>query len=109
MDNLPAHKIVGIRQKIEAAGAKCLYVPPYSPDCLLPGGQTCRLIGNQAPVWNQHRCDRVNFSVELREPWSHDVASTAHASQLARAPHVQKSMSSINLIANLRTRCETTI
>ena len=32
MDNLPAHKITGVRQEIEAAGAKLLYLPPYSPD-----------------------------------------------------------------------------
>ena len=32
MDNLPAHKITGIRQEIEAAGAKLLYLPPYSPE-----------------------------------------------------------------------------
>jgi transposase len=32
MDNLPAHKITGIRQEIEAAGARLLYLPPYSPD-----------------------------------------------------------------------------
>ncbi len=32
MDNLPAHKVGGIRQAIEAAGASLLYLPPYSPD-----------------------------------------------------------------------------
>ncbi len=32
MDNLPAHKIGGVRQAIEAAGASLLYLPPYSPD-----------------------------------------------------------------------------
>lgn len=32
MDNLPSHKVVGIREAIEAAGAKLLYLPPYSPD-----------------------------------------------------------------------------
>lgn len=32
MDNLPAHKVTGVRQAIEAAGAKLLYLPPYSPD-----------------------------------------------------------------------------
>ena len=30
MDNLPAHKVAGIRQAIEAAGATLLYLPPYS-------------------------------------------------------------------------------
>jgi hypothetical protein len=32
MDNLPAHKVEGVRKLIEAAGAKLLYLPPYSPD-----------------------------------------------------------------------------
>jgi transposase len=32
MDNLPAHKVSGVRQAIEAAGAHLLYLPPYSPD-----------------------------------------------------------------------------
>lgn len=32
MDNLPSHKVSGIREAIEAAGAKLLYLPPYSPD-----------------------------------------------------------------------------
>ena len=32
MDNLPAHKVSGVRQAIEAAGAVLLYLPPYSPD-----------------------------------------------------------------------------
>lgn len=32
MDNLPAHKVAGIRELIESYGAKLLYLPPYSPD-----------------------------------------------------------------------------
>ncbi len=32
MDNLPAHKPVGVRIAIEAAGASLRYLPPYSPD-----------------------------------------------------------------------------
>jgi transposase len=32
MDNLPAHKVTGIRQMIESCGAKLFYLPPYSPD-----------------------------------------------------------------------------
>jgi transposase len=31
-DNLPAHKVTGVRAAIEAAGATLLYLPPYSPD-----------------------------------------------------------------------------
>lgn len=32
MDNLPTHKITGVRDAIEAAGARLLYLPRYSPD-----------------------------------------------------------------------------
>jgi transposase len=32
MDNLRAHKAAGIREAIEQAGARVLYLPPYSPD-----------------------------------------------------------------------------
>lgn len=32
MDNLPAHKVGGVRESIEAVGAMLVYLPPYSPD-----------------------------------------------------------------------------
>ncbi|MEA2903045.1 MAG: hypothetical protein QOI12_432 [Alphaproteobacteria bacterium] len=32
MDNLASHKVAGIREAIEAAGAELRYLPPYSPD-----------------------------------------------------------------------------
>lgn len=32
MDNLPAHKVAGVREAIEATGAHLRYLPPYSPD-----------------------------------------------------------------------------
>jgi len=32
MDNLACHKVAGVRQAIEAVGARLLYLPPYSPD-----------------------------------------------------------------------------
>lgn len=32
MDNLSSHKVGGVRERIEAAGAELLYLPPYSPD-----------------------------------------------------------------------------
>ena len=31
MDNLATHKVAGVRQAIEAAGAVLLYLPPHSP------------------------------------------------------------------------------
>jgi len=32
LDNLGAHKVHGVREAIEAAGACVVYLPPYSPD-----------------------------------------------------------------------------
>lgn len=32
MDNLSSHKVAGIREAIEGAGAKLIYLSPYSPD-----------------------------------------------------------------------------
>ena len=32
MDNLPSHKVSGIREAIEAQNALLLYLPPHSPD-----------------------------------------------------------------------------
>jgi len=31
-DNLPSHKVAGVREAIEATGATLRYLPPYSPD-----------------------------------------------------------------------------
>jgi transposase len=31
-DNLPSHKVAGVREAIEACGASLLYLPAYSPD-----------------------------------------------------------------------------
>ncbi|MGD1857908.1 MAG: transposase [Leptolyngbyaceae cyanobacterium] len=32
MDNFRSHHVEGIREAIEAAGARLIYLPPYSPD-----------------------------------------------------------------------------
>jgi transposase len=32
MDNLATHKEAGVKEAIEAAGARVEYLPPYSPD-----------------------------------------------------------------------------
>jgi len=32
IDNLASHKVKGVREAIEAAGARLLFLPPYSPD-----------------------------------------------------------------------------
>jgi transposase len=32
LDNLPAHKVAGLAERVEARGARLLYLPPHSPD-----------------------------------------------------------------------------
>jgi transposase len=32
LDNLSSHKVAGVREAIQAAGAELRYLPPYSPD-----------------------------------------------------------------------------
>jgi transposase len=32
MDNLSSHKVAGIKEAVEKAGATVMYIPPYSPD-----------------------------------------------------------------------------
>jgi transposase len=32
IDNLSSHKVAGVREAVEAVGAKLIYLPPYSPD-----------------------------------------------------------------------------
>ena len=32
LDNLRVHKVAGVREAVEAAGARLLFLPPYSPD-----------------------------------------------------------------------------
>lgn len=32
MDNLGAHRAIGVRAMVEAVGARIIYMPPYSPD-----------------------------------------------------------------------------
>ncbi|BAI76853.1 transposase (plasmid) [Azospirillum sp. B510] len=32
LDNLSSHKVAGVREAVEARGARVLYLPPYSPD-----------------------------------------------------------------------------
>src|ERR1035441_7020052 len=32
LDNLSSHKVKGVRERIETAGAELPYLPPYSPD-----------------------------------------------------------------------------
>ena len=52
MDNLATHKVAGVREAIEAAGARLEYLPPYSPD-----------FNPIEPMWS-----KVKAGLKSREP-----------------------------------------
>jgi transposase len=67
MDNLATHKVAGVRDAIEAAGARLEYLPPYSPD-----------FNPMEPMWS-----KVKQGLKSRQPRNarqlHRAARTAFA------------------------------
>lgn len=67
MDNLATHKVVGVREAIEGAGARLEYLPPYSPD-----------FNPIEPMWS-----KVKQGLKSREPRNarqlHKAAGAAFA------------------------------
>ena len=62
MDNLLAHKVSGVRTAIEEAGARLIYLPPYSPDfnpieMAFPNSRRCsgRPRHAPSPSYGNHR------------------------------------------------------
>ena len=68
MDNLPVHKVAGVAEAIEAAGATPRYLPPYSPDLPICAGPPSTLF----QAW----CGR---SVASLRPSLHKNAETSFA------------------------------
>jgi transposase len=52
LDNLATHKVAGVREAIDAAGARLEYLPPYSPD-----------LNPIEPMWS-----KVKQELKSREP-----------------------------------------
>lgn len=71
MDNLPAHKVAGIRQCLEEAGMGLLYLPPYSPD-FNPIEQVFaklkKLLRRMAPRTFDAICDALKIILEKFRP-----------------------------------------
>ena len=63
-DNLSAHKVDGVRERIEAAGATLLYLPPYSPD-FNPIEQAWSKIKQQLRKTKARTLDRLEDAVAL--------------------------------------------
>ena len=51
MDNLRVHKIAAVREASEAAGAKLLFIPPYSPDLKLKALLRAKAIRTADALW----------------------------------------------------------
>lgn len=61
LDNLSSHKVAGVREAIERAGAELVYLPPYSPDFNPIEQVMSKLkneIRNRKPRTKQH-CDAL--------------------------------------------------
>ena len=56
MDNLRAHKAVGIQQALARRGARLLYLPPYSPD-----------LSPIEPCWSKGKTALRKAKARLRE------------------------------------------
>ena len=71
IDNLPAHKVAGIRQCLEDAGMHLLYLPPYSPD-FNPIEQVFAklkaLLRRMAPRSFDAICDAIKTILEMFKP-----------------------------------------
>jgi hypothetical protein len=78
MDNLSSHKVKGVRERIEAAGAKLLYLPPYSPDLapsrrLGPSSNNCCAQPSHGPKKRSTRPSLNSFRAsrqKMQEPGS---------------------------------------
>lgn len=70
-DNLPAHKVAGIRSCLEEAGMGLLYLPPYSPD-FNPIEQVFakikKLLRRMAPRSFDAICDALKIILEKFKP-----------------------------------------
>ena len=84
LDNLAAHKVAGIREMIQAAGASLLYLPPYSPD-LNPIEQVfakLKALLRKAAARTRRRSGRqsVNCSTASRRTNARTISATADTS-----------------------------
>ncbi len=61
-DNLSAHKVDGVRERIEATGATLFYLPPYSPD-FNPIEPACSKIKQHLRKTKARTLDRLEHAV----------------------------------------------
>ena len=74
MDSLPVHKVAGVRELIEAAGARLRYLPKYSPD-LNPIEQAFSKLKR---IYEKQPSEPFRVSrAELAPSWPHSVRKSA--------------------------------
>lgn len=80
LDNLPCHKVAGVRAALQRVGADVLYLPPYSPDfnpIELAFSKLKRLLRSQAKrtiegLWNACGTELTKFTApEIRNYLTH--------------------------------------
>ncbi len=76
MDNLRAHKVAGIREAIEQAGAQVLYLPPYSPD-----------LSPIEPCWSKLKTALRTAQARTREALEQAIAQALATSTVPDAHH----------------------
>lgn len=77
LDNLGAHKVPGVCEAIEAAGATLLYLPPYSPE---PSLKHCceRLLSDPSTAFGTAlRCFSTRFH-QMNAPTTSEMPDTHH-------------------------------
>ena len=69
LDNLPAHRVAGVRDAIEARGATLCYLPKYSPDLTLDevvgAMRDNNIPGSRTAVWRFFHRHKITFKKNL--------------------------------------------
>ena len=88
MDNVPTHKVAGVREAIEAAGAKLRYLPAYSPDLTpsrMPMPRSSQTCAKAPPAPSTHSGSWSDAaSRRLRPP---NAPATSDTQAIAPDPH----------------------
>lgn len=64
MDNVSFHQVAGVEEAIRAAGARLIYLPPYSPD-----------LNPIEPMWGKIKTDLRKFSARTIDQFNPAIAA----------------------------------
>jgi transposase len=68
VDNASIHKVAGIRELVEASGARLLYLPSYSPDL-----NPIELAFSKIKAWLRSHRERINREFQSGEGIVYDI------------------------------------